>query len=59
MKSALYEMTAADAERFEALARWAEATDDGELADFFERVSDEESRRAEDARRLLAQRVAE
>lgn len=59
MKEALYEAVLQDVERYEDLARRAEDTGDDELAGFFRGVRDENRRRAEDAERLLAQRVAE
>ena len=59
MKSALYEAVLRDVDRYEELARRAEGFADDELADFFRKISDENQRRAGEARRLLAQRVAE
>lgn len=59
MKEALYEAMMQDAGRYEDLARRAEASDDDELAGFFRRVRDENRCRTEEARRLLAGRVAE
>lgn len=59
MKSALYDITQENTERYGALARHAEAADDQELAEFFNRMRIENVRRARRARRLLAQRVAE
>lgn len=58
MKSALYEAVLRDVDRYEELARRAEGFADDELADFFRKISDENQRRAGEARRLLAQRVA-
>ena len=59
MKEALYEAAMQDAERYEDLARRAAASEDGELADFFREIRDENRRRAEKAGRLLAGRLAE
>lgn len=59
MKKALYEAVLQDVGRYEDLARRAEDSEDGELAGFFREIRDENQRRAEKARRLLAQRVAE
>jgi rubrerythrin len=59
MKRALYEAVSEDTKRYETLARQAGASDDHELADFFREIRDENRRRAERAKRLLAQRVAE
>lgn len=59
MKRALYEAVLRDVGRYEDLARRAEVSEDGELAGFFREIRDENRRRAEKARRLLAQRVAE
>lgn len=59
MKRALYEAGSEDAKRYEALARQVGASDDHELADFFREIRDQSRRRAEKARRLPAQRVAE
>lgn len=59
MKEALYEALMQDAGRYEDLARRAEASDDDELAGFFRRVRDENRCRTEEARLLLAGRVAE
>jgi hypothetical protein len=59
MKKALYEAVLRDVDRYEELARRAEGFADGELAGFFRDIRDENERRAEEARRLLAQRVAE
>ncbi len=59
LKRALYEAVAQDVERYEELARKAAISGDDELAGFFGEVRDENRRRAERARRLLAQRVAE
>ncbi|MDP9438776.1 MAG: hypothetical protein M3P49_08530 [Actinomycetota bacterium] len=58
MKKALYEAVLRDVGRYEELARRAEGFADDELAVFFREISDENRRRAEEARRLLAQRVA-
>ena len=59
MKKALYEAVLQDVDRYEDLARRAEGLADDELAGFFREVRDENRLRAEKARRLLAQRVAE
>lgn len=59
MKRALYEAVSEDARKYETLARQAGASDDHELADFFRGIRDENRRRAERARRLLARRLAE
>jgi rubrerythrin len=59
VKRAFYEAVSEDAKRYEALARQAGASDVHELADFFREIRDQNRRRAEKARRLLAQRVAE
>ena len=59
MKRALNEAGSEDAKRYEALARQVEASDDRELADFFREIRDQSRRRAEKARRLPSQRVAE
>ena len=59
MKSALYEAVLRDVDRYEELARRAEGFADHELAEFFGEIRDENRRRAEEARRLLAQRIAE
>ncbi len=56
MKEALYEAVMQDAERYEDLARRAEASEE-ELARFFREIRDENRRRTEKARRLLAGRV--
>jgi hypothetical protein len=58
MKKALYEAVLRDVDRYEELARRAEGFADDELAGFFRGISDENQRRADEARRLLAQRVA-
>ncbi len=58
MKKALYEAVLRDVGRYEELARRAEGFADDELAVFFREISDENRRRAEEARRLLAQPVA-
>ncbi len=59
MKKALYEAVMQDVGLYEELARRAEASGDDELAGFFRYTRDESRLRAEKARRLLAQRVAE
>lgn len=59
MKEALYDISPRDAGKYEDLARRAREVDDQELAEFFGRISGEEHRQAEEAGRLLAQRVAE
>lgn len=59
MKDALYDVAMQNADRYEALARRAERGNDGELAGFFRRMRDENRRNAEEAKQLLAQRVAE
>ena len=55
MKKALYEAVLRDVDRYEELARRAEGFADDELAGFFRGIRDENRRRAEEARRLLAQ----
>jgi rubrerythrin len=59
MKKALYEAVLRDVGRYEELARRAESLADDELAGFFREIRDENRRRADQARRLLAQRIAE
>lgn len=59
MKDALYAIALQNADRYEALARRAEGSNDDELAEFFRRMRDESRENAERAKRLLAQRVAE
>lgn len=59
MKDALYAIAQRNADRYEALARSAERSDDDELADFFRAMRDDSRRRAEEAKRLLAGRVSE
>jgi hypothetical protein len=59
MKKALYEAVLRDVGRYEELARRAEGLADDELAGFFRDIRDENRRRADEARRLLAQRIAE
>lgn len=59
MKSALYEAVLRDVGRYEELARRAEGFADDELAEFFRGIRDENRRRADQARRMLAQRIAE
>lgn len=59
LKEALYEAVMQDAERYEDLARRAAASEDAELAEFFQEVRDENRRRAERAERLLAARGAD
>lgn len=59
MKKALYDIALQDSDRYEDLARQAESTDDGELAEFFLQALDENNRLAERAKVLIAQRVAE
>lgn len=59
MKAALYDVTMRNADRYHALARSAERTGDDELAGFFRRMRDDNRRSAQEARRLLAQRIAE
>jgi rubrerythrin len=59
VKDALYTIALQNADRYEALARRAEASSDNELADFFRRMRDESRENAERAKTLLAQRVAE
>jgi len=58
MKEALYEAVLRDVDRYEELARRAEGFADDELAVFFRGISGENRRRVDEARRLLAQRVA-
>ncbi len=59
MKDALYAIALQNADRYEVLARRAEMSDDGELAEFFRRMRDDARGNAERAKKLLAQRVAE
>jgi hypothetical protein len=59
VKDALYAIALQNADRYEALARRAEGSNDDELAEFFRRMRDESRENAERAKRLLAQRVAE
>lgn len=59
LKKALYEAAAQDVGRYEDLARRAADSADDELAGFFREVRDENRRRADKARLLLAGRVAE
>lgn len=59
MKDALYTIALQNADRYEALARRAETSGDGELAEFFRWMRDGSRENAERAKRLLAQRVAE
>jgi len=59
VKAALYDVTMRNADRYHALARSAERTGDDELAGFFRRMRDDNRRSAQEARRLLAQRIAE
>lgn len=59
MKEALYGISLRETEKYEDLARRAQESDDQELAEFFDRIGEEDHRLAEEARRLLAQRVAE
>lgn len=59
MKQTLYEISARDPEKYEDLARQAQEANDQELAEFFGRMSEEDHRLAQEAGRLLAQRVAE
>lgn len=59
MKDALYTIATLNADRYEALARKAERSDDDELADFFRAMRDSGRRNAEKAKALLAQRTAE
>ena len=59
MKDALYTIALQNADRYEVLARRAETSSDGELAEFFRRMRDESRENAEKAKVLLAQRVAE
>ncbi|MBA3424912.1 MAG: hypothetical protein ACR2HO_11830 [Rubrobacteraceae bacterium] len=59
MKDELYSVAMQNADRYDALARSAERTGDDELASFFRRMRDDNRRSAEEAKRLLAQRVAE
>jgi rubrerythrin len=59
VKDALYTIALKNADRYEALARRADSSSDGELAEFFRRMRDESRDNAERAKRLLAQRVAE
>jgi hypothetical protein len=59
VKDALYSIALKNADRYEALARRAEMSSDGELAEFFRWMRDESRDNAERAKRLLAQRVAE
>ena len=59
VKDELYGIAMQNADRYGALARSAEGRGDDELAGFFRRMRDENRRSAEEAKRLLAQRVAE
>ena len=59
MKAELYDLAMRNADRYDALARSAERSGDGELAGFFRRMRDDNRRSAQEARRLLAQRLAE
>jgi hypothetical protein len=59
VKDALYAIALKNADRYEALARRAETSSDGELAEFFRRMRDDSRENAEKAKRLLARRVAE
>lgn len=59
MQKALYDIALQNSDRYEDLARQAESTDDGELAEFFLQTLYENNRLAERAKLLLAQRVAE
>ena len=59
VNDALYTMALRNADRYEALARRAEGSSDGELAEFFRRMRDESRQNAEKAKTLLARRVAE
>lgn len=59
MKDELYGVALQNADRYDALARSAERTGDDELAGFFRRMRDQNRRSAEEAKRLLTQRVAE
>lgn len=59
MKRTLYEAVMRDVEKYEELSRRAAGSGDDELAGFFREVRDENRRRAEKARWLLAGRVAE
>ena len=59
MKDALYSIALKNADRYEALARRAEMSSDGELAEFFRRMRDESRENAEKAKTLLTWRVAE
>jgi len=59
VKDELYSVAMRNADRYDALARSAERTGDDELVGFFRRMRDDNRRSAEEAKRLLAQRVAE
>ncbi len=59
MKDALYTIASLNADRYEALARKAERSDDDELAEFFRAMRDNNRHNSEKALNLLAQRVAE
>lgn len=59
VKETLYNIAMQNVDRYESLARHAERTGDGELAGFFRRMRDHNRQSAEDAKRLLSQRVAE
>jgi rubrerythrin len=59
VNDALYAIALRNADRYEALARRAEDSGDGELAEFFRRMRDESRENAEKAKTLLARRVAE
>ncbi len=59
MKDALYTIASLNADHYEALARRAQRSDDGELAEFFRAMRDNSRYNSEKAKTLLAQRVAE
>lgn len=58
MKDDLYTIALANADKHESLARWAERSDDQELAAFFRRMRDDSRANADRAKALLAQRLA-
>jgi hypothetical protein len=58
VNDALYTMALRNADRYEVLARRAEGSGDGELAEFFRRMRDESRQNAEKAKTLLARRMA-
>jgi hypothetical protein len=59
VKDELYSIALLNADRYEALARRAEKASDEELAGFFRAMRNDSREKAERAKELLAQRVAE